>query len=641
MICPRCHTNNPDVARFCMSCGLELVLRCPSCQSELPEGARFCMACGQPVLVETPIDMDRLNRLTATVPQTLIQKIRATQESQLVRPPGSIGERRTITTLLVDAVGSTKLSARLGVDAWMDMIDQAFEIIAPIIYHYEGTIVRILGDTLLAYFGAPVAHEDDPQRAVRAGLEIIVRMQPYAHELKLHHGIDYAMRACINTGPVVIGSVSDDLTYDHISAGSTVNLTSRIKFASHRMSVLVTANTYRFIAPYFECEGLEPLQVKGLADPLPVYLVKSSRVIPNQARGFKDIGSPMVGRDRELATLTQLCEAVRVGLGRAVVVMGEPGLGKTRLIQEWQKAMDREHGKTDSVDKTSSGLWVTGRCSSFSQGIAYQLIIDVLRNMLGVTAGSDEEEIRTALIKLTTDLLGDEMMQIYPFLGRLLSLKLDEDAAVRAEISDPQALQTQYLMATQRLLLASIQRRPLILVLEDLHWADGTSIELFIKLLPLISNGPILFCLVTRPERSSPGWKLISAARQLFGGSLTEINLNSLSDKESRILVSNLLELESLPPNVRELILRKAEGNPYFVEEVIRMLIERGTIVNHEGAWVAQKEIAEGEIPDNLEGLLLARIDRLPPEARYTLLVASVIGRTFPVRVLSEVMGEV
>jgi class 3 adenylate cyclase len=641
MICPRCQTNNPEIARFCMNCGMDLVRRCSSCQSELPEGARFCMACGQPVLVETATDTSRLSRLTAAVPETLVQKIRSSLESKLRLAPGSLKERRTVTTLLVDVVGSTKLSAQLGADRLMQAIDQAFEIIAPIIYRNEGTIVRILGDTLLAFFGAPVAHEDDPQRAVRAGLEIVDRIKPYSDELKHQYGVDFAMRACINSGPVVIGPVGEDLTYDFSSDGSTVNLTSRIKFARQTMCVLVTAHTYRFIAPYFDCEDLGPLQVKGLPDQLRVYQVKAAKVIPVQVRGFKDISSPMVGREGELATLHQLCEAVQAGLGRAVVIMGEAGLGKTRLIQEWQKAACGEAGENSPAGKTGAGRWVTGRCSSSTQGIAYHLIIDALRNLVGVTAGSEEAEIRANLIQLTSDLLGADWVQVYPFLGRMLSLNLDEESAAKAEISDPQALQTQYLLAVQRLLNACMQRSPLILVLEDLHWADGTSIDLLIKLLPLISDGPILFCLVTRPERSTPGWKLISAARELLGSSLTEIGLNALNEKESRTLVSNLLELDSLPWRVRELVLHKAEGNPYFVEEVIRMLIERGAIVNQNGAWVAQQEISEREIPDNLQGLLLARIDRLPPEARYTLLVASVIGRNFPVRVLSQVMGEV
>jgi predicted ATPase len=220
-------------------------------------------------------------------------------------------------------------------------------------------------------------------------------------------------------------------------------------------------------------------------------------------------------------------------------------------------------------------------------------------------------------------------------------VKLDGEALEKANISDPQALQTSYLEAIQRLFLACMKKTPLMLVLEDLQWADGTSTELLIKLLPLISSGPILFCLVSRSERNTAGWRLVEAARQQLGESLTEISLSALDEKDSRTLVANLLELESLPRRLRELILRKAEGNPYFVEEVVRMLIERGTIVNQDGAWVAHKEISDREVPDNLQGLLLARIDRLPVEARYTLLVASVIGRNFPIRVLSEVMGEV
>jgi class 3 adenylate cyclase len=644
MICPRCQTNNPQAARFCMNCGLELVRRCSNCQSELPHGARFCMACGQPVLVETPIDASRLSRLTASAPETLVQKIRSTKAARFTPAPGSLGEQRTITTLMLDVVGSTVLSTQLGVQAWTEIIDRAFELIAPIIYRYEGTIVRTLGDSLLAFFGAPVAHEDDPQRAVRAGLEIITHMRDYSQVLKNRHAIDYAMRACINTGSVVIGPVGDDLTYDYSAESGTVNLTSRIKFASQTMGVLVSANTYRFIAPYFECDNLGPLEVKGLTTPLEVYQVKATRLVPSQARGFRDIASPMVGRERELETLNHLCEAVRAGLGRAALILGEPGLGKTRLIQEWQKEV-RGSEAPPHLDpperKSSCGWWVTGRCSAYSQAVAYQLIINVLRNLIGVSVGSDEPLTRAALYNLAGELLGDEMMEVYPYLGRLLSVKLEREAEEKANISDPQALQTMYLEAIQRLFLACMKNNPLILILEDLHWADSTSTELFIKLLPLISSGPILFCLVSRPERNTAGWRLVEAARQQLGGSLTEITLNALNEKDSRILVANLLELESLPRRVRELILRKAEGNPYFVEEVVRMLIERGTIVNQNGAWVAQKEISDHEVPDNLQGLLLARIDRLPAEARYTLLVASVIGRIFPIRVLSEVMGEV
>jgi class 3 adenylate cyclase len=641
MDCPRCQTDNPDQARFCLNCGQALERICSNCQMELPAGARFCMHCGQPALVRTPADADRMSRLTAVAPGSLIQKIRKASNAEIIHLPGSLGERRTVTTLLVDVVGSTALAEKLELEAWMEMMNQAFDRIAPIIYRFEGTIARLLGDSLLAFFGAPVAHEDDPQRAVRAGLEIINVIRQYAREIKQSYDIDFALRVCINTGPVVIGPVDNDLTYEYTAYGGTVNLTSRIKFAASPMSVLLSGNTYRFIAPYFDCQDLGTIEVKGISETLRVYQVKATRAILGRTRGFADLQSPMVGRDRELTTLLQLCEAVQAGLGRGVLIMGEPGLGKTRLIQEWQNVVQADKTIPTNqtiLDRSFKGQWVTGRGTSYGQGTAYYLLIDVLKNLMGVTAGSDEPDTHTALKEFTHQLFGTQMMEVYPYLGHLLSLKLEGEAAARANISDPQALQTQYLLAFQRMLQTIMKQKPIVLVLEDLHWSDASSTELFIKLLPLVSSGQILFCMVTRLEHEASGWKLISAAREILGSSLTEISLNNLSEKDTRTLVANLLEIEALPKRMRDLILKKTEGNPFFVEEVIRMLIERGAILHQDGTWIAQHDILEYEIPDNLQGLLLARIDRLPAEARYTLLVASVIGRNFPVKVLSQVL---
>jgi class 3 adenylate cyclase len=607
----------------------------------LPAGARFCMYCGQPALVQTPADTDRMSRLTAVAPGPLIQKIRKASYVKKTRLPGSLGERRTVTTLLADVVGSTALAEKLDLETWVEIMNQAFDRIAPIIYRFEGTIARLLGDSLLAFFGAPVAHEDDPQRAVRAGLEIIIIIRQYAQEIKHTYGIDFASRVCINTGPVVIGPVDNDLTYEYTAYGGTVNLTSRIKFAAPPMSVLLTGNTYRFIAPYFDCQDLGTIEAKGISETLRVYQVKAARAVLERTRGFADLQSPMVGRDRELTTLLQLCEAVRAGLGRGVLIVGEPGLGKTRLIQEWQVAVQAEKiipTNQPIPDRSFQGQWLTGRCTSYGQGSAYYLLIDVIKNLLGVTAGSDEPDTHTALKAFTQQLFGAQMMDVYPYLGHLLSLKLEGEAAERATINDPQALQTQYMLAFQRVLQTIMKLRPVVLVLEDLHWADASSTELFIKLLPLVSSEPILFCMVSRPEHEASGWKLISAANEMLGSSLTEITLNNLSEKDTHTLVANLLEIEALPKRVRDLIHKKAEGNPFFVEEVIRMLIERGAILHRDGTWVAQQDILDYEIPDNLQGLLLARIDRLPAEARYTLLVASVIGRNFPVKVLSQVL---
>jgi predicted ATPase len=324
-----------------------------------------------------------------------------------------------------------------------------------------------------------------------------------------------------------------------------------------------------------------------------------------------------------------------------VLISGEPGMGKTRLIQEWKIAAEAKTivlSENPAVNQPVTGKWYLGRCVSYRRGLPYQLLIDLLRNMIGVTLGSDEPDTRVALQSFLEKLFGGLPLDVYPYLGHLLTLKLEGEALQRTQITDPQALQTQYLLAMQVLLEELVKHTPVILVLEDLHWADGSSTELFTKLLSLVSKGPILFCLVTRLERESAGWKLVNAARELLGGSLTEVYLQNLNEKDSRSLVSNLLAIDTLPERVRELILEKAEGNPLYMEEVIRMLIDRGAIVHKNGSWSAQQEITDHDIPDNLQGLLLARIDRLPPEARYTLLVASVVGRNFPVKVLSWVI---
>jgi class 3 adenylate cyclase len=640
MYCPRCQSDNPDKARFCLNCGLALERRCANCQTELAPGARFCMECGQPVLEQTPADVDRLSRLTAAAPGSLLQKMRTSSMKNAKPTSGSLGEKRTITTLIVDVVGSTRLADLLDLDAWMQVMNNAFDLIAPLIYKYEGTIVRLLGDSLLAFFGSPVAHEDDPQRAIRTGLGIIDLMNQYCGEIKEAHNVDFAVRVCINTGPVVIGPLGDDLRFEYTASGGTVNLTSRIKFSGPSMSVLITGNTYRYIAPYFDCVDLGTLEVKGLREEIRVYQVKAARAILGRTRGFADLESPMVGRDGELATLLNLCDTVQMGLGRAVLIVGEPGVGKTRLIQEWQRKAELGNGLNGTkraAGRLPGARWVIGRCTSYGQGFAYRLLINILGDMLGVSVGFDEPEVNAALLDLTQKLFG-EPMDVYPYLGHLLSLKLEGEALELTKIADPQVLQTQYLNAMQHLLQAYTQDTPLILVLEDLHWADASSIEIFTRLLPLVLRIPIMFCLVARPDHEAVGWKLVSAARELLGGSLTDITLGNLSEHDSRSLVANLLEIESLPERVRDLILKKAEGNPFFMEEVIRMLIERGSIFHQDGTWIAQQDISDHDIPDNLNGLLLGRIDRLPAEARYTLLVASVIGRTFPIKVLSEVM---
>ncbi|MBM2847472.1 MAG: Guanylate cyclase protein, partial [Anaerolineales bacterium] len=510
MQCPNCQTENPANAKFCLNCGTALALRCSNCQAELPSGAKFCMNCGQPVTVTAPKDDARLTRLAAAAPAELKNKMRAAHLA---------GERKMVTALFADVVGSTSLAEQMDAEDWTAVMNRAFDLISPAVYKYEGTIARLLGDAILAFFGAPVAHEDDPVRAIRAGLEVLTIVREYAEEVRRKHGIDFAMRVGLNTGPVVVGEVGSDLKYEYTAMGDAINL--RMQSAARPMSLLISEHTHRFVAPVFECVDLGQIDVKGKAERVRVYEVAAAKAAPGKLRGLAGLESPMVGRDAELQSLLKVSAAVQAGLGRAVVIAGEAGLGKTRLLSEWKVAT-----QTSNLQSPNSNIqWAEGHCLSYGQGLAYHLLLDVLRSLIGVPlayhllldvlrsligvpAAASEPETHAALKARTEDLFGEAMLDVYPYLGHLLLLQdLLEGAALdRVKALDPQAVQAQYLAAMRKLLQAMAARQPLALICDDIHWADPSSTELFIKLLPLTSEAPVLFTFITRPDREAAGW---------------------------------------------------------------------------------------------------------------------------------------
>lgn len=627
MKCPNCQSDNPSQARFCSNCGQPLVLRCGNCRAELSLDARFCIYCGYAVRSQSSDDLERHTRLAAAAPASLAQKARSASLT---------GERRTVTVLFADVVGSTRLAEQVDIETWAALMNGAFECITPAIYRFEGTIARLLGDSLLAFFGAPVAHEDDPVRAVHAALDALESIQAYAQEVRAAHGINFEMRFCLNTGPVVIGAVGSDLKYEYTAMGGAVNLAALLKFTGRPMAVLMTENTHRFIEPTFESVDLGMIQVAERKEGLRAYQVMGPKAEPGTLRGLVGLVSPLVGRDKELNTLLNLTQTVCSGVGRAVLVQGEPGLGKTRLVAEWQDAVA-------SGGQAPLPQWAEGRCLSYGQGMAHHLILDLLRSLLGVSDIAGETETRAALESLIKDLFPDEMggsgSEVYTYLSHLLMLDREGEAPEMIRVLDPQALQAQYISALRKTLHVLAMRRPVILILEDLHWIDPSSAEILGNLLSLVFTSPILFCMVMRPERDTAGWKAINTARQTLGSSLTEIALEPLSDLESRQLVGNLLAIEALPESMRSLILQKSEGNPFFVEEVVRMLIEHGAIVQTGAGWTAGSNLEQVNIPDNLQGLLMARIDRLSDEGKRTLKVASVVGRKFSARILQQVLA--
>jgi class 3 adenylate cyclase len=506
------------------------------------------------------------------------------------------------------------------------LMNACFDRLVPAVEKYGGVVDKFIGDEIMALFGAPVAHEDDPSRALRASLE----MMDTIDQFNAQHGVQLGMHAGVNTGLVVSGGIGSQGRQQYSVMGDAVNIAARLEDASTSGEILVGPDTHRLTAPLFDYEALPPIALKGKSEPVAAYRLLGLKEHPGRMRGLTGLSSPMVGRKAELDAMLLTGEAIKAGLGRVVVLVGEPGLGKSRLLGEWRAVVTQRY--------PSTFRWAEGNCVSYGQSLAYHLLIDLLRSLIGVNASAGERETAEALETLGQRLFGEATLDVHPYLAHLLSLPLEGQAQERVRMLDPQALQAQYLAALRQLCRSLAAQGPLVLVLEDIHWADPSSTDLLIKLLPLATETAVLFCFTTRPEREAPGWKLVTAARELMGASLAELSLQTLSEHDSRELIANLLEIEALPETVRALILRKAEGNPFFVEEVIRMLIDRSLIVRSGQGWMATGEIENVEIPDNLQGLLLARIDRLPEEVKHTLRVASVIGRQFSVRVLEEVL---
>ncbi len=634
MKCPNCSFENSSDARFCENCGQPFERICPKCGTPNSPTAKFCKNDGfnlqtakvqaRPAQVTKSADLDALRK---AAPQNVATKILAERDRME-------GERKLVTALFTDIVGSTTLAEQMDPEDWREIVSGAHQIVSKAVYRYEGTIAQLLGDGVLAFFGAPLAHEDDAERAARAALEILSSIRQYAEQLKKSKKVDnFQMRVGLNSGPVVVGNIGSDLHMEYLAVGDTVNLAARMQSAADPDTILISENTHRLAANLFDYEDKGKIAVKGKTEPIQVYRVVSDKVGAVRQRGIAGLASPMVGRQREFSTLMGIISDARAGRGAIVSIIGEAGLGKSRLVAEWRKAALAELGNRP-------GSWIEGRCLSFGTSMAHHLSTDILRGIIGAPAGSSEEETHAALHKTTESLFGGEMKEVYPFLGHLLGLKLEEEMAARVKYLDGPALQAKYISSYKRLLETLATAGPVVVICEDMHWADPSSVELGSQVLPIAAQVPLVVVFVTRADKESSGWKLIQQAQEIPGVGAIELHLAPLSETDSRELVNNLLEIEALPESLRKLILAKAEGNPFFVEEVIRMLIDRGGITRQDSKWVVTREIQNVDIPDTLQGVLTARIDRLPEEAKRTLQIAAVIGRKFQVRVLEKVLEQ-
>ena len=564
------------------------------------------------------------------------QRLAELEQAERETTPTFAGERRLVTVMFADIAGFSSLTETMDPEAVRDLMNACFERLVPIIIEkYEGTVDKFIGDEIMALFGAPIAHENDPERALRAALEMMDALTRFNAE----RGADLELHFGINTGLVIAGGIGTRGRQEYSVMGAAVNLATRLEEVSERGDILVGPDTHRLTEPLFEFELLEPVRVRGKAEPIPVYRLLAPKAIPGKVRGIVGLESPLVGREAEFRALQESVERLRAGVGGIVTIVGEAGLGKSRLVAELRSQV--------------SGLrldWVEGRCLSYGASIAYLLWLDVLRGLLGVTAEAPPVAIRDALRERT-----ERLESVYPYLAWLMSLRpelcpeprrrvveglpLEADAEDIARDLEGEKLKVGAFRAVETLIESMARRRPLVIVCEDLQWADPTSIELLEQLLPLTDRAPLLFLCVFRPEREHGCWRIKETAARLYPHRHTDLWLAPLSAAESETLVGNLLRVEDLPQRLKWRILSHAEGNPFYVEEIIRSLIDSGAIVRNEatGRWQATRDVTDIVIPDTLHGVLMARIDRLQEEAKRVLQMAAVIGRIFPHRVLAAI----
>jgi predicted ATPase/class 3 adenylate cyclase len=585
--CPDCSSENPDIARFCMQCGAALAAACPSCGATGPPGARFCMECGSAL------------RTTTDEPAS---------------PPAlaAVGEKKHITVLFADVAGSMDLQENLDAEVWAQIMGRFVSILAEGVRKYGGTVDKFTGDGIMALFGAPIAQEDHARRACHAAWHLTKAIGEYSDELRRDQAVELQVRLGLNSGEVVVGRVGDDVTLDPTALGHTVGLAQRMEAMAEPGRTYLTEHTARLVDGWFGLGSLGARPIKGAADPLGVYALGA----PISSVVRRTVGSaPLVGRERELAMLDDALDMAGEGQFQVVGVVGEAGVGKSRLCEEFARSV----GDRGITVRRATGV-------SHGRDVPLLPILAFQREYFGVTDTDDPEAARA---KVTDRLLTLDpgLEDVCPVLLDFLEIP-DPDRPVAPMA--PEARMRRIFDAVRRITARRSERETLVLILEDLHWFDAQSEAFLERLIESYAGSRTLVVANFRPEFTAR-WMRHSYYHQLA--------LSPLREQAVSELLGGLLGMDlSLAPLV-SFVLERTGGNPFFVEEVVRALIEDGTVAGSPGNYRLTRRLHEIRVPPSVQAVLAARIDRLPAEQKRILEAASVIGRTFDLPVLNGVFG--
>jgi class 3 adenylate cyclase/predicted ATPase len=650
MRCPQCQHQNGETAKFCEECGAKLISACPQCGQQINPTAKFCPECGTALTGQVPSSRFQVSSSqpptpsfqlpVSYTPRHLAERILAEREAMEARGAPD-GERKTITALFADLKGSTALIEDLDPEEARRIIDPALQLMMDAVHRYEGYVAQSLGDGIFALFGAPIAHEDHPHRALYAALLMQDAMRRYADQRRREGGVPIYIRVGVNTGEVVVRSIrKDDLQTDYVPVGHSTNLASRMENLAAPGSIVVSAHTYKLTEGYFEFKALGETPIKGVSEPLPIYEMLGVGPLRTKMQVAARRGlARFVGRQSEQDHLRHALDLAKAGHGQIVGVMGEPGVGKSRLFYEFKLVSQR-------------GCLVL-ETFSVSHGKAYPYLplIDLLKNYFQLGLHDDERQRREKITGrvLTLDRSLEDAL---PYLFFLLGIA---EPTSPLQQMDPQIRRRRTLEAIKRLLARESLNQPLMIIFEDLHWLDAET-QAFLQLLSeAIPTTRMLLLVNYRPEYQHT-W----SGKTFF----SQLRLDPLGRAEAEEMLTTLLGepvgVTGRSP-LHQFILEKTEGNPFFMEEIVQALIEQGVITDprrvgiahrdvgvHTGSALRSPDTAAGHaplptdlhIPTTVQGVLAARIDRLPPNEKALLQTLAVIGKEFSLSLLKQVVGQ-
>ena len=587
MKCPKCQTENRAGAKFCSECGENLEMTCPRCKKATGLGSKFCDECGY--------------------------KFEAATKGESAGPEWE-SERKYVTVLFSDLCGYTTLSEKLDPEETKEIMGRVFGEISQVVTRYEGFIEKFIGDAVMALFGVPRTHEDDPVRAIKAAREIHRTVSSLSSQYEQRIGDPLAMHAGICTGLVITGEVNHEKG-THGILGDTINTASRLAGLAKPGEILVSLDTYRQAEGHFTFEALEPAKLKGKAEPVQMYRVLLPKARPITIHRLSGRRAQLIGRVREIKELSEALHALRKGKGRIFSICGDAGTGKSRLVEDFKATLDLR-----------AVQWLEGHAYAYAQNIPYFPLIDLFNRVFQIDEGDRPEHVKKKIESGLEELLGTKGEAV-PYVGSLYSIPYPEVDGI-----SPEFWKT-HLKETVLTILAALAKRSLTVFLaEDLHWADPSYVELLRQALLEIRQPAMVLC-VYRPTFSlftHPQTRSLSKVYQ-------EIRLQDLSLSEAQEMLKSLLKAESIPSDLKGFVQDKAEGNPFYLEELVNSLIESDILAEENGRWRITRPITETDISPTIHGLISGRLDRLEKGAKRTLQEASVIGRTFLYEILKRI----